>query len=168
MTTIAFIKPGAHIVFCPATKNSNALHKAFDIYVSDVELDPNIPVSNNLYLSTVPPALENVLRYWSVRQQFEINGTNSNIRAVGKYKLGTATGEVEFFNHLRNQSITVTGTDLKECVQLRDLILAGSIAPCVPHSGPQVKSPALSIKDAAHKLIEALFLAWDRARLRLA
>lgn len=167
MTIKAFIEPGSHITLHLGERRSLDCYKAFGESVQNWGTCPSINVPDGIHLGSIPEELATVVRFWSVQENFLIDGSNSNIRAIGKYHLGKATAEVETYDGGQRQSIHITGSDLAECMRLRDLIRSGEIAPAKRYDQPQVKSTVASVRECAHQLIESLALAFDRIWHRL-
>ena len=169
MTIRAYIENGPHIKLVANNHKGNVTyhHEAFGETVLSAEIDPNISVSDNLHLlEKIPVEFENVLRYWSLREQITIDKTSPHKRAVGKYFFGNSVAEVNDYVNSPSQNISITGKDIKECVRLSEMILAGTIPVSIPYSVPQVTNRVLRVREALHQLIESIAIAFDCFRLR--
>ena len=152
----AYIKPGPHI-----THVERLGFRAFGATVLDEGTDPSIMLPESvIYTGHIPNELKAVIRHYSVHDQYPEHRTR------GMYQLAGAEAVVKSVGGGYHKT-EAHGKVLADAVRLCALIHAGDIVPDISHEGEQVKSPVLGIKEAAHRLIDAIALAFGQWRLRI-
>lgn len=152
----AYIENGPHITF----KQGHGWRAFEENPVTNYGSDPSIALPTSvLYTGHVPTELLAVIRHYSIYDGLTVH------RMRGNYRLKDAEAIVTYSSN--KDWIEAYGKTLTNVAELCERIRVGDIAPVVSHDGQQVESTVLGVKEALHRLIDSLALAFGQWRLRL-
>ena len=156
MNIKAFIAKGPHI-----THTLGLGHYAFGLNVLDALTDPSVYLPDSILYTKRPFDAE----FAALIHHYSIHDKINTFRKPGMYYLSDAEARVHYDNNYYR--IEANGKTLANVAKLCERILAGDIAPVRSHDGVQVVSTVASVREAFHRLIDALALAYSQWRPRL-